>query len=135
MNNLTVADHKKALSTLHIAMCIGVLFMTLVLYFAMPTQPKSFSAGLSGLGMVPLVVSALAMFAAFILFRKKTTHLGSLSDENVDEWRGAYIMKWAFLEGSALICFLIYFYAEPHPALLVVGLVMTLLLYIGKPSF
>jgi len=129
------ANTIRGLNILHKAFCIGCSLIMILLYFFVSHESTGFGAKIDILGMAALVLAATATLLSGFMFKKQTLNLGKLTEENAESWRGAYIMKWALLEGPVLFCTMIYFFAEPNPVLLVVALLILLYLYTQGPKF
>lgn len=129
-------DELRGLSILHMAFCIGVLLIILLLHFFLdPIVLDGFKGKINGIGMFALVIASVNLLLANFIFKKRITQIGSeVTSENIGEVRAAYILKWALLEGAILINVLIYFFVEHHPILIVVALLLLLLLYVSKPK-
>lgn len=129
-------DDVKGLSIMHIALCLGVLFIILILHFFMnPIRLEGFNKKLGAIGMMALIIASASLLFSNFIFKRQIAQIGSeVTSENIREVRAAYILKWALLEGAILINVLMYFLLEHHPILIVVALLLLLLLYASKPK-
>jgi len=119
-------DHKKGLSILHSAFCLGALLIILLLHFFV--RPID-------LGNISSKIGNLVM-SNFIL-KKKVAAIGTdqITSENIGDYNAAYVLRWALLEGAILVNVLFYFFVEPHSIMIVIALLLLLLLFVSKPKF
>jgi len=118
-------------------LCLGVLSILLLLHFFIsPIKLSGFESKIGPLTMVALCTASVCLLLSNFLFRKRVKSIGSneINSENINDYRGAYILRWALLEGAILVNVIIYFFAEKHPALIVVALLLLLLLFVSKPK-
>ncbi len=129
---------KRGLIILHAAFSIGVLLIILLLHvFVKNIDFSTIGNDLLPLEFTALTIAAIALVLANYFFKKKATEIDSdeLTLENAGEWRQAYILKWALLEGSCLINTLFYFFVGNNAILAIVAILLLLLLYVSKPRF
>lgn len=129
-------EELKSLKTLHYALCFGALFIIILLHFFI--QPISFSSlGLSNnpLVYVGLFIAGWNLIMSQVLFRKKITAIGDNTKVAVTEqYRQAYVLKWALLEGALLINTLFYFMTTKNSLNIIAALFLLIILFLSKPS-
>ena len=129
-----IEEHHRSLKVVHFAMCFGVSIIFLILYFYIRHESLSFKDSPGSIPIFAMFIAAIVVIFSNIIFRKKTNTLSTMSMKNVEDWREGYIVKWALLEGGALINIIIYFFIQAHPILLVIAMMLILLLYVSKPK-
>lgn len=131
-------EEKRGLGIMHYALCFGPLSIILLLhFFERPINLNGLTEGVGGIALVGLAIAAVNLVMSNVLFRKKISELGTdqLTAQNIEEFKAAYVTKWALLEGAVLVNTLFYFFIEPHPALILIAVLMLLLLFVSKPKF
>jgi len=136
MNTTEKENFLKGLKIMHKAMCLGPAILMVLFNFLLINKSSDLGTAPGPIGIFILVISAFVLMGSIFLFKKNTKQInGILSEDNKERWREAYILKWALLEGAALINILIYYFAEPNPILLIVALLLLLYLFISGPKF
>jgi len=126
------------LKILHLSMCASTIFTILLFHFLIePISFDNISSSIELLDWVGLVMSTLAMLASSYLFNKKVNELGGLklTPENTVEMRANFILKWSLLNGSAMICTILYFFTNGNPILIITALLSLLMLFLSRPHF
>ncbi len=135
MNTNSDTEDFKALQKLHITLVLGVLIIAIIIYFLSKENYLSFSFDMEMSEILTLLVAGLSLGAAYISGQKKLAAIQNLEsiEEKWSEYRALLIMKYAFIEGPALIGIIIFF--MPGNLLLIsMSLVLVLILYLMRPS-
>lgn len=134
---MNLEEEKRSLKILHLALCFGALLLIILLHFFLKNIDLSTTSNpLSMIEMLAICLASINLVLANFLFKRKTESIasGKLASENIAQWRAAYILKWALLEGAILFNAQIYFFIGSNAILAIVALLLLLLLYISKPN-
>lgn len=129
----------KVISIIHLAFLSGQVLLLLLLYFVRTTfadqdsiysgYEKIIAVGCAFLGMI-------AYSTGNRLFNKKMVeiNLGSMPLAlKAEHYRGINILRWAMLEGVALLT-AVFYYLTGYLPILIVAVVLILLFYTLKPT-
>ena len=134
---LTISEEgKKGLSILHFALLGGLVMMTVVMYLTKDASTLHFDLDFSVFLIVGLVIAMTAAPLGIILSSRKLDEIASetSSSGREDDIRAAFILKWAMIEGPALIN-IIFFYLSGNLFHLVISGMLIILLILHKPNF
>lgn len=133
-NQQTVGAHFKAINILHIALCLGVIFILAILrYLAKQTNVTPESNRI--FEIVGVAVSFVCIIAARFLFFNKTKEALNTSSlkEKINIFRAAFIIQMALLEAPALINAVLYFITK-NDLHFFVGVGIVLLMIVRRPT-
>lgn len=128
----------KGMKILHWAMCYGALIILLCFHFAI--EPFDFDPRgkeMNTPALIGLVIAFISIIVSSLIFKRHVSVIGTdqLTSENIEQYKSAYTLKWALLEGPLLINALLYVFLSNHPINIIVAILLLLLLYLSKPKF
>ncbi|MEO7045268.1 MAG: hypothetical protein ABI091_08140 [Ferruginibacter sp.] len=127
----------KALKILHNAFMIGLVLFAGVIYFlvysgnaaSIQELDKSFQ-------VIAIILCAAGLYFSNTLFNKAIERIKNSTDtvpQKINLYRGAIIVKWALLEGPAILTIVAFFLTANNAFIILAG-IMICALYIAGPS-
>ncbi len=123
----------KSIQILHAAMFMGVVMILIILKYVLGIEDRSEDSKLFAMIGIGLAISNLVL-GQFIYTQKvaaiKKERLPVM--ERLEQYRGVFIMRLAFLEGAALVCLILHF-LNGDPLLFYTCLFMVMMLAFVRP--
>ena len=137
MNNQVLSTPKEGLKqtqVLHLALILGPILMSTMLWFAIGTNDE-FSEPTIFPKVFPIVLGSI-FAAAFYIYKIRVSQRGEIVDllTKVEHYRSTSILRWAMLEGGALISMLFYFFMENNFVFLILFAIALIGLAYSRPS-
>lgn len=114
----------KSLKIMHFAMCVGVVIVTIIFQFLF--RPISFADIGNKIDTFSYTIIGLSFFAIMIAL----IFIKNYSEESI---KSTYVLKWALLEGVALVNILLYSINDLHPITALTALTAIALLIMSPP--
>lgn len=124
----------KTLSFIHISLVIGLLAVTGVILF----QGKGFNANMSGDDLfiyITPIISIIGYFGGQFFFNRSISKINREQSlkEKLTVYTSATILKYAFIEGPAILC-LVAYYISGNALHLTIAFCLILYLIAQRPS-
>ncbi len=123
----------KSIQILHAAMFMGVVMILIILKYVLGIEDRSEGDYLFAMVGIGLALSSL-VFGQFMYTKKidaiKKEQLPVM--ERLEQYRAAFIMRLALLEGPALVCLILHF-LNGDPLLFYACLFMIIMLAFARP--
>ncbi len=123
----------KSIQILHAAMFMGVVMILIILKYVLGIEDRSEGDYLFAMVGIGLALSSL-VFGQFMYTKKidaiKKEQLPVM--ERLEQYRAAFIMRLALLEGPALVCLILHF-LNGDPLLFYACLFMIMMLAFARP--
>lgn len=132
-------NEKKVLRLIHLALFTGVGILIMSLHFVYkPIVWTNVNMKFDMFTIVGLFMAFMCLFMSFYIFKNLSKNLREpfdLNEQNLQQIRQAYIVRWALLEGAALICAIFYFQIVANSFLIYAAFILLFFLYAAKPKF
>ncbi len=128
------AEDLRNLKIVHFAMVTGVSAIMVILHVSVKRIDLSNFENISTIGIVGALLALSAIVISNAIFRQRMLSASQAASEISGEvYRTNYILRWAILEGAALINIVLYFFLEDQAILIASSLVVLVVLYFAKP--
>ncbi|WP_047245431.1 hypothetical protein [Maribacter thermophilus] len=131
---MAIKTFYRTLSFIHLSLVIGLLGLTVILLL----QGKGFNAHTEGndllLYIIP-IISIIGYFGGQFLFNRSISKINRQQSlkKKLTEYTSASLVKYACIEGPAIIC-LVAYYISGNALPLTIGLCLMALLIVQRPS-
>lgn len=132
---MSLEDKFRELNILHIAFCLGSLFILMLLSSIVGFPFFDALYELDMFFYLGATFALISLIMATKIFNKKTEHLHSLQLNEAShlDLKSAYVLKWALIEGSILMNSVLYFMTQ-NALHFWIALVLIPILYFYKPT-
>ncbi|MBT8189538.1 MAG: hypothetical protein KJO29_03825 [Bacteroidia bacterium] len=125
----------KDLKILHLALVLGMLVVATLIYFLSDPEMNALRINLQVDETLALLLAVANLIGVSYFHNKRLPGIQSMDsiEEKWINYRALQIMKYALVEGAGLIAIVIFF-GKGNLLLLIIALVLTLTLYLMKPT-
>ncbi|NNF22508.1 MAG: hypothetical protein HKN67_11245 [Saprospiraceae bacterium] len=125
----------KDLKILHLALVLGMLVVATLIYFLSDPEMNVLRINLQVDEALALLLAVANLIGVSYFHNKRLPGIQSMDsiEEKWINYRALQIMKYALVEGAGLIAIVIFF-GKGNLLLLIIALVLTLTLYLMKPT-